>query len=83
MAADGQYKGKVLEVTGTVDRIDSDLTDDAVVQLTAGDFLQSVSVKGLPKATAAGLHKGQSVTVVCKGDGEVVGSPMLDECVIH
>jgi tRNA_anti-like len=79
VAADQQFKGKRLQVSGTVDGINSDLGDDPVVMLAAGDF-QSVHVQGLPKDVAAGLSKGQHITVVCTGNGEVIGSPMLDDC---
>jgi hypothetical protein len=82
VAADQQYKGKLLRVSGTVEAIDSGLGDEPNVRLSAGDF-DSVLVKGLPAATAAGLAKGQQITVVCKGGGEVIGSPVLDECAIH
>jgi hypothetical protein len=81
IAADQQFKGKLLKVTGTIEAIDSDLTDEPVVRLAAGDF-DSVMVKGLPATSAASLSKGQQVTVVCQGGGEVIGSPVLDDCVM-
>ena len=31
---------------------------------------------------AAQLSKGQQITVLCKGGGMVIGSPMLRDCVI-
>ncbi len=79
IAADQQYKGKLLRVSGVIEAIDSDFGDEPVVRLTAGDF-DSVHLKGLPASLAAGLHKGQQIVAVCVGDGEVMGSPMLDEC---
>ena len=82
IAADSQYKGKPIEITGTVEGITSDLMDEPVVQLSAGQF-QSVNANGLEKNVAAGLTKGQSVTLSCTGAGEVIGSPMLDKCSIR
>lgn len=79
VAADQQYKGKLLRVTGAIEAIDSGMGDEPVLRLSAGDF-DSVHAKGLPAATAAGLAKGQQITVVCTGDGEVIGSPMLEDC---
>lgn len=79
VAADQQYKGKLLRVSGTVEAIDSGIGDEPNVRLSAGDF-DSVLVKGLPAATAASLAKDQQITVVCKGAGEIMGSPVLDEC---
>lgn len=82
VAADQQFKGKRLRVTGTVEAIDSGIGDEPVVRLSAGSF-QSVHVQGLAAATAASLAKGQQITVVCTGDGEVIGSPMLEDCTLQ
>lgn len=79
VAADAQFKGKSLLVSGPIEAIDSGFGDEPVVRLSAGDF-DSVMVKGLPKATAASLSKGQQISVLCTGDGEIIGSPVLDEC---
>ncbi|RPE74640.1 OB-fold protein [Vulcaniibacterium tengchongense] len=80
VAADGKYKGKALEVSGKVESITSDFSDEAVVQLTTGEILQQVHARGLPKDVAAQLETGQQVTVACTGAGEVMGSPQLNDC---
>lgn len=82
IAADSRYKGKPIEVTGTVEGITSDLMDEPVVQLSAGEF-QSVNASGLDKSVAAALSKGQTVTLNCTGAGEVIGSPMLSNCSLN
>jgi hypothetical protein len=82
VAADQQYKGKLLQVSGSIEAIDSGIGDEPVVRLSAGDF-DSVHLKGLPSTIAASLQKGQQITVTCTGDGEVMGSPMLDDCSIQ
>ena len=79
VAADQRFKGQLLRVTGTIDAIDSGIGDEPIVRLSAGDF-DSVHAKGLPASTAANLTKGQEITVLCTGGGEVVGSPILDDC---
>lgn len=79
VAADQQYKGKPLTVSGHISDITSDVTDDPVVSLRVGDF-ESVHATGLPKDVAASLKKGQSITVNCVGGGEVIGTPVLREC---
>lgn len=81
VAANQMYKGKLLRVSGVVEAIDSGIGDEPNVRLSAGGF-DSVLVKGLPSATAAGLTKGQRITLVCNGAGEIVGSPVLDDCVL-
>ena len=85
VAADKQFKGKMLEVTGTISSIDSGFGDGAIVQLSTGNDFQSVSAQGDDSFTdvAATLSKGQQVTMICKGDGEVIGSPMLSDCVVQ
>lgn len=79
VAADQLYKGKPLKVTGEVDGISSDLTDDPVVSLRVSQF-ESVHATGLSKEVAATLSKGQPITVNCVGGGEVIGTPLLNDC---
>lgn len=79
VAADRLYKGKPLAVSGRVSEIASDATDDPVVALRVSDF-ESVHANGLPKDVAASLQKGESITVNCVGDGEVIGTPVLKDC---
>lgn len=76
---DSLYKGKVIEVDGAIQSIDSDFSDEAVVVLYTGDLL-GCSLRGLPKSVAAGLSKDQRVTFVCVGDGESIGAPRLKDC---
>lgn len=80
VAADGQYKGKTLEVTGKVVGIDSGIDDEPVVQLETSNEFEHVHARGLSKDLAASLSKGMTITVVCTGGGEVIGTPMLDDC---
>lgn len=82
IAADSQYKGKPIEISGTVESISSDFMDQPVVQLAAGEF-QAVNAQGLSKDVAGALAKGNQVTLLCTGAGEVVGSPILDKCTVQ
>lgn len=77
--ADEKYKGHKVEVTGVVSGIDSSIGDEPVVRL-AGKSFDSVMAHDVPKRDAANLKKGESVTLVCKADGEVIGSPVLRNC---
>lgn len=85
VAADKQYKGQLLQISGTVASIDSGLTDNAQVQLATSNDFMSVSATGDESFddAAASLGKGQSVTLLCRGEGEVIGSPMVGDCVIQ
>lgn len=82
IAADQAYKDQRLEVSGVIEGIDSDLSDEPVVKLSAGTF-QSVHVQDLTQTVAASLSKGQQITVTCIGGGEVVGSPILKNCTLN
>lgn len=79
VAADGKYKGKRLLIAGTVDSIQSDLMDDPVVQLSAGTF-QWVQLHGLSQQDAAALSKGQQISALCVGQGELIGFPSAADC---
>lgn len=82
IAADGKYKGKALLVSGAVDSISSDFMDKPVVQLSAKPF-GFVQASDLPKDVAAGLKKGQQITLACTGNGEVIGFPALSACSVQ
>lgn len=80
-AADAAYKGKQLEVTGTIGHIESNLMDAPVISLEGGnDDPLAVSARGLGKEAAAGLSKGDTVTLKCTGAGELLGEPILEDC---
>lgn len=82
ISADGKYKGKPLLITGTIDSIQSDFSDNPIIQLATGEFGQ-VQLKGIEKSVAAGLSKGEKLTASCNGAGEVIGSPTADNCTIN
>lgn len=82
IAADAKYKDKALVVSGTIDSIASDFSNKPVVQLTAGDFGQ-VHASDLPLDVAAGLKKGQKITLACTGAGEMLSFPILAKCSVQ
>lgn len=85
VAADKLYKGQNIKITGTVDSISSDFSDSAQVALATSNQFLSVMTKGDDAFNdkAATLSKGQKITMMCKGDGEVISMPMLSKCVIE
>lgn len=82
VAGDEKYKGKKIEITGKIDSISSDFSDDPVIHLTGLNAFNNVMLNGIDKATASKLEKGATITAVCKGGGEIVGSPVLNDCKI-
>ena len=85
--ANQMYKGKIARITGIVDGIDSDMSDDAVVRLSDGSEFSITNVhcyiKSSDKEKAAALTKGQNVTIIGKLNGEVIGSPCVKDCTIE
>jgi hypothetical protein len=66
-AADLKYKGKVIQVSGQIDKVDTEIWDDDqyVVRVGSGgqwEFL-TVNCNDLPASAVTSLKKGQDVTV--------------------
>ena len=84
--ADKMYKGKIVEITGIVDGIDSDIDDKAVVRLSDGDEFSfdtvTCYIDDENQDKACELEKGQNVTIVGEADGEVIGRPHIKDCKI-
>ncbi len=84
VAADAKFKGKILEVRGQVREIGKNFAGTAYLNLQTLSQFESVDAY-LQKDSvsyAAGLSPGDVVTVLCRGDGMIVGSPMLRDCSI-
>lgn len=83
-AAQARYGGRLLEVTGTVAGVDLDLTDDPIVELDTGQRYDEaqLSLIDAEKYKAAGLTKGQKIVFLCQKVREVIGTPILEGCII-
>lgn len=70
LTADAKYKGKTLKITGSIEKIDTEVFDenDYVLKLTdGGDFeFLSVDCYDIPNKALAKLKVGQEVTVIGK-----------------
>lgn len=84
VAADRTFKGQLIEISGSVQSIESDFSDGANVQFNVGDQFgfESVTASGDSDFDnyAATLSKGQKITLRCIGAGEIIGQPFLDKC---
>jgi hypothetical protein len=83
VAADQKYKGKTLKIKGTVSDIATDFLGNPYVTMKGGvnEFMEPQFK--FPSGAAdqmAKLKKGQAVTFVCTGAGDVAKTPMLDDC---
>lgn len=67
LSADAKYKGKVIQVTGKVSKIDTEMFDDKdyVLKLKGDEFdLLSVDCFDIPNDKLSSLATGQTVTMV-------------------
>ena len=84
--ADKIYKGKIVEVSGIVDGIDSGISDNAIVRLSDGDEFSFDDVfcyiDDENQDKACELKKEQNVTIVGIASGEIAGTPCIKECKI-
>ena len=69
IAADELYKGKLIEVSGTIRDIGNDLMDEPYITLAGDDFIGDVQCFMSSKSEAAKFSKGQNVTVKGYCDG--------------
>ncbi|EPG2747499.1 OB-fold protein [Klebsiella pneumoniae] len=84
VAADKQFKGKWLIISGKVGNINTDITDSAYIEFSVNNSFNS------PQATfieseedkLANLRQGQFVKAVCIGNGDIVKTPMLKNCTL-
>lgn len=74
VAADNLYKGKFLEITGTINTIGKDILDDMYVSLRSGRELEIFGVQCFfaeeHKSQLAALKKGQQVKIIGRCDGK-------------
>lgn len=85
-AADGKYKGKTLQVSGVIDKIDTEFLDDEeyVINIGGGTEYEffTVNCDDQPSKVVSSMNKGQNITVV--GDFEDGGDlgVELKNCVV-
>ena len=84
--ADKMYKGKIVEVNGIVDGINSGIDDKAIVILSDGDEFSFDNVQCCiddeNQDKACELKKGENITIIGKEDGEIAGQPCIKNCKI-
>jgi len=83
VAADKQYKGKVLKITGTIQDIGKDILDDTYITLDTGDFIYSIQCyfKNNQLDAVAALAKDQEVTLIGTCNGQTL-NVVIKNCVI-
>ena len=88
VGANMKYKGKKLDIAATVSSIEAGFGDKPYLVLKAGGEMDMFNQPQAHLAKsefekAADLKKGQKIELVCTGNSEVAGTPMLDDCIIQ
>lgn len=84
LAADAKYKDKMVRIRGNVDTV-SKTFGDVVVHLSAGDFSFNTVfcyMKEKEVSSASLLDKGDSVAILGRVDGELMGNVIVKDCII-
>ncbi|CAB3797980.1 OB-fold protein [Pararobbsia alpina] len=78
--ADTKYKGRWLYVSGVVNEIGKDFTDDPYVNLFGENEYAVVRANFAKSAVEklATLHKGDQISLMCQGKGRLIGDAILD-----
>jgi hypothetical protein len=84
-AAQQAYGDSPLLVSGTIAGVDLDIGDNPIVKLrTSNEFMSAqAALADSAKPRAAQLSKGERITLRCESVSEVIGTPMLRDCVIE
>ncbi len=80
---DQLYKNNKIIINGTVESINSSLGDEPVINLKGGDMFSSILLyykRGF-KHLAGDVNKNQRIQLACIGNGIILGSPVLKNCV--
>jgi len=82
VAADNQYKGKILAVTGTVENISKDIFDNPYITLNIGEYFNSVNCNFSKNDNniIARLNKKQKVTIIGRCDGFFALDVIMKNC---
>ncbi len=84
-AAQDRYGNRVLAVTGEIESIDLDFSDNPVIRLKTSDRFSDAMIRLVEGDAhhAASLAKGQKITVICRELTEIMGSPSLGDCALQ
>jgi MFS superfamily sulfate permease-like transporter len=84
VSADDKYRGKVLRVSGSVQEIRKDIMNDPYVVLWTTKRFNGVHARfdADQNGQLARISIGNKITVRCRGNNVVMGSPQLKDCVL-
>ena len=82
VATDEGFKGKLVQVSGTVQSIDKDAFDNIIINFkTSNQFMPAhMKMDDNEKAAAIAMKKGVKATVLCEKMSRIVGTPYGSGC---
>jgi len=82
VATDEGLKGKLVQVSGSVQAIDKDAFDNIVINFkTSNQFMPAhMKMEDSEKAAAMAIKKGSKATVLCEKMSRIVGTPYGNGC---
>ena len=81
IAADEEYKGKRIAVTGTIENIGNDVLDKAYITLGTTEF-GTIQCYFTEKNVVKNLSKGKSITIVGNCSGKTLGNIILLDTIL-
>lgn len=84
IAVEQRYKGQVLEVTGVITLITTDISGKPTVALQGGGRYDSVNVyfRETEMGKVAGVVKGQAITARCDKFAVALNTPLVRDCLL-
>mgnify|MGYP001145942510 CR=1 FL=1 len=85
IAADAEYEGKIVKVSGVVDSIGKDILDTPYITLEGGKIFGGVQCMFDEKyePQLAQLAKGERVTVQGRCSGYLIGTVLIRDCILE
>ena len=82
VAADAQFKGKRVKISGRITDINTDFRGNPYLVLAGSNQFMGPQFKFDKSDVSAmvALKKGQVVSVICTGAGDIIKTPMFDDC---
>ena len=82
ISADDKYKGKIIQVKGTIRDIGNDIMDEAYITLIGDEFFGDVQCFFSDKSYLIDVKKGQNITVVGYCDGLFL-NVIMKNCIVN
>lgn len=80
VSADNMYRGNKLAITGVVYSINRSIVNSYYINLLDGYPNVQANFDSSQNNYLSGLQKGQTINILCIGDGMVAGIPQLKDC---